>query len=53
MNQDIVNGYPGKMMEPKPHNTSTTTSFIPISILIRFRTGKICSHCSYLDQDAL
>ena len=40
MNQDIVNGYPGKMMEPKPHNTSTTTSFIPISILIRFRTSK-------------
>ena len=40
MTQGIVNGYLGKMIKLKPQNTSTTTSFIPISILIHFRTGK-------------
>ena len=40
MNQDIVNSYLGKMIKLKPQNTPTITSFIPISILIHFRTGK-------------
>ena len=40
MKQDIVNGSPVIMIQRESQNTSTTTSFIPISILIRFRTGK-------------